>query len=225
MEPLKMIPVRMRIAAILRKALLAGEYKSGDVLSLTEIAEKLGVSRTPVREAFQSLAAEGLIDLRMSKGAIVKGIDEKFIRDHYEMRTLLETEAAVRAAERGMEVEELLTRLSHLSDNLKTVTRQDYEELNQDVHTAIWVAADNQRLYSFLASLWNGPSTGYADSETEHFRQSTEEHIRLLQAIRDHHVEEVRKVMHQHIARSSDNILKSYQVSADDCFEDEKAQK
>ena len=49
MESLEMMPARVRITSILKKALLAGEYKSGQELSLTEIAEKLGVSRTPVR--------------------------------------------------------------------------------------------------------------------------------------------------------------------------------
>ena len=121
MESLEMMPARVRITSILKKALLAGEYKSGQELSLTEIAEKLGVSRTPVREAFQTLAAEGLIELRMNKGAIVKQIDQKFITDHYEMRILLESEAAVRAARNGMDVSELLARLYHLTDNLSTL--------------------------------------------------------------------------------------------------------
>ena len=95
----KAMPVRVQITAILRKALFSGEYKSGDELSLTETAERLGVSRPPVREAFQTLEAEGLIELRMNRGAIVKTIDEKYITDHYEMRILLESEAAKRAAE------------------------------------------------------------------------------------------------------------------------------
>ncbi|MFR2693936.1 MAG: GntR family transcriptional regulator [Enterocloster bolteae] len=66
-------------------------------MSLTDIANNLGVSRTPVREAFQILSSENLILLRMNKGAIVKGITTKTIREHFEMRSLLEGEAAVRA--------------------------------------------------------------------------------------------------------------------------------
>ena len=98
MESLEIMPVRIRITAILRKAIYSGEYKSGEELSLTRIAAQLGVSRTPVREAFQALAAEGLITLRMNKGAIVNRIDRKFIKDTFEMRILLEAEAAARAA-------------------------------------------------------------------------------------------------------------------------------
>ena len=77
MESLKMMPARIRIASILKKAIYSGEYKSGDELSLTGVAEQLGISRTPVREAFQTLEAEGLITLRMNKGAIVNAIDRK----------------------------------------------------------------------------------------------------------------------------------------------------
>ena len=66
MQTLKMVPTRVRVTSILKRAIYSGEYKSGQELSLTAIAEKLGISRTPVREAFQTLAAEGLITLRMS---------------------------------------------------------------------------------------------------------------------------------------------------------------
>lgn len=197
----------------IKKALLAGEYKSGQELSLTEIAEKLGVSRTPVREAFQTLAAEGLIELRMNKGAIVKQIDQKFITDHYEMRILLESEAAVRAARNGMDVSELLARLYHLTDNLSTLDRPYYTELNQEIHTSIWTAADNQKLYNFLMSLWNGPSTGSANSELDHYVQSTEEHIQILQSIRSKDTAKARQMMEQHITRSMNNILKSYRAA------------
>ncbi len=210
MESLELMPARVRITSILKKALLAGEYKSGQELSLTEIAEKLGVSRTPVREAFQTLAAEGLIELRMNKGAMVKPIDEKFIKDHYEMRILLECEAVNRAALRGMEVSGLLTRLYHTADNLTTIDRQSYTELNQHIHTSIWKAADNQKLYDFLMGLWNGPSIGQANSEVEHYSKSTQEHIQILQHIRNGNPQEARQIMEIHIERSMNNILKSF---------------
>lgn len=208
MESLEMIPARIRITSILKKAIFNGEYKSGDELSLTDIANRLGVSRTPVREAFQSLEADGLIELRMNKGAIVRPIDAKFIKDHYDMRILLEGEAAARAAAHGMDVSELLTRLYHLQDNMESVTVDEYENLNMDIHTSIWNAADNEKLYGFLMSLWNGPSIGLFNSVKDHYTQSTKEHIQLLQDIRNQDVEAARRDMEQHELRSMDNILK-----------------
>ncbi len=213
MESLKKaMPVRVQITAILKKALFSGEYKSGDELSLTEIAQQLGVSRTPVREAFQALEAEGLIELRMNKGAIVKPIDEKYITDHYEMRILLESEAAKRAAERGMpEAENLIKQLEKQQELIENISTEEYEELNLEVHSAIWTAADNDRLYKFLSSLWNGPSVGVTASKLDHYKKSTKEHIAILKAIEKQDAKAAKKEMEQHIERSLNNILKSFQ--------------
>lgn len=206
-----MIPVRIKITSILRKAIYAGEYKSGDELSLTDIAAQLGVSRTPVREAFQVLAGEGLITLRMNKGAIVNTIDRKFIRDIFEMRMLLESEAAWKAAERGMEEErlnKLLERLYDLRDHLDTLNVAEYVALNQAVHQAIWQAADNHQLTNYLLELWNGPSVGHGENAAEHhYQASTFEHIAILQAIGNKKPEEAKKAMLRHIGRSMENML------------------
>lgn len=207
----KAMPTRVQVTAILRKALFSGEYKSGDELSLTEVAERLGVSRTPVREAFQTLEAEGMIELRMNKGAIVKPLDEKYITDHYEVRILLESEAARRAAEQGMpDAEALLQRLEALQARMERVSAEEYAALNLAVHSAIWTAADNERLYRLLSSLWNGPSVGVAAPEREHYIQSTQEHINILKAIQQQDAEAAKKQMTSHIQRSLVNILKNF---------------
>lgn len=211
MESLELMPARVRITSILKKAIYSGEYKSGEELSLTDISARLGVSRTPVREAFQALAADGLITLRMNKGAIVNKIDRKFIKDTFEVRILLESEAAARAAHNGMEVSSLLTRLYHMRDNLDTMTSGDYTALNQEIHMAIWNAADNFKLKSYLMELWNGPSTGHSvPEEKEHYQKSTQEHIAMLGFIGKRQDAEARSAMAAHIARSMENILKYY---------------
>lgn len=212
METLKMMPARVRIASILKKAIYAGEYRSGEELSLTGVAEQLGISRTPVREAFQTLEAEGLITLRMNKGAIVNLIDRKFVRDRFEMRILLESEAAARAAERGMETGKLLERLARMqADGMDTVDVAEYMELNQDIHMSLWQAAANEKLEQYLLELWNGPSTGHSRPEQlDHYRKSTQEHIVILEAVRDGNIRAAREAMAGHIRRSMDNILRYY---------------
>ena len=207
MEKFEIMPVRVKVTAVLKKAILSGEYRKGEELSLTDIASKLGVSRTPVREAFQALEADGLIKLRMNKGAIVQGIDEKFIRDHYEIRTLLEGEAAARAAARGMDITALLDETCTARSNQSFTDKEYYEDLNQRIHMAIWKAADNQRLYSYLMNLWNGPSIGKTTVEENHYKISTDEHIATLKAISDRNPEEARRIMSEHITRSMNNML------------------
>ena len=214
METLELLPIRIKITSILRKAIYAGEYKSGDELSLTDVAAQLGVSRTPVREAFQVLESEGLITLRMNKGAIVNTIDRKFIRDIFEIRILLESEAARKAAETGMEEEKLnklLERLFDLRDHLDTLNVSEYVALNQAIHQAIWQAADNHQLTNYLLELWNGPSVGHGENAAEHhYQASTFEHIAVLQAIQGRKPEEARNAMAQHIRRSMENMLVHY---------------
>ena len=137
LETLEMMPTRIRIASILRKAILSGEFQEGEELSLTAIANNLGVSRTPVREAFQTLASENLLQLRMNKGAIVKGITVKTIQEHFKMRILLEGEAAARAAMRGFDATHLLEqhrRMLELDGNFST---EQYQSYNQELHTSL----------------------------------------------------------------------------------------
>ena len=211
MQSLEILPVRVRLAAILRKAILSGELKNGQELSLTELAEQFNVSRTPVREAFQTLEQEGLLQLRMNRGAIVKGIDEKFIEDHFDMRILLEGEAAFRAAERGMDVSGLLEEQTRAETQFLTMNPEDYNKYNQDLHVAIWKAADNQKLFDYLTGLWNGPSIGRSVEPVEQSAKSIQEHGHILRCIKWKQAEDARTAMREHIQRSKNNMLESFQ--------------
>jgi len=208
MESLNVVPIRIKITSILRKAIYSGEYKSGQELSLTDIAAQLGVSRTPVREAFQALENDGLITLRMNKGAIVNNIDAKFINDHYEMRILLESKAVLLASQNKMDVTNLLEKLYDIEKRITKVSKQEYEEINQEIHFSIWQASDNKKLISFLQDLWNGPSVKDDSKEAKkHYELSTKEHIQILEAIKEHKHKKASEIMADHIARSRDNIL------------------
>ena len=95
LNPIQMLPARDRVAAALREAILSHQFAEGEELTLKDTAAQLGVSSTPIREAFQMLAREGLIELRPNRGAIVLGMNEKRLRDHYETRAALERAAVV----------------------------------------------------------------------------------------------------------------------------------
>ena len=93
LKPIQLLPARERVAAALRKAIISKQISEGEVLTLENTAQELGVSITPVREAFQILARDGLIELIQSKGAVVLGINETTIREHYQVRAALESAA------------------------------------------------------------------------------------------------------------------------------------
>lgn len=211
MEAIEVLPIRVRVTSILRKELLSGEYQPGEELSLTDIAAQLGVSRTPVREAFQSLAAEGLLELRMNRGAIVTGIDEKFIRDHFELRMLLEGNAAAKAARKKMDVSELLKLQQEAESG--AFSDPEYRAYNQKIHTAIWEIAGNRKQYQIMQSLWNGPSTGTRGRDLNHEALSLQEHRRILELIAQEDIQGAQAAMEQHIARSMENILSRFRSS------------
>lgn len=210
MEILEVLPIRLRVAAILRKALLAGEFRPGEELSLTDISARMGVSRTPVREAFQALAAEGLLELRMNRGAIVVGIDEKFITDHFELRKLLECEAIMRSARNSVDMAKLLNLQQWAESHMDTMTEAEYRNYNQQLHMEFWRACGNQKLYDLLSSLWNGPSGGNMGRDPEHERISIREHRQMLDHMCAGDEAAAGEVMAVHIDRSMNNILKSF---------------
>ena len=99
LKPIKIPSAKEKVASELRKAILSRKMKEGEILSLDSVATQLNVSITPVREAFQILARDGLIKLRQNKGAIVLGITDTYIREHYQLRAILESACAGLAAE------------------------------------------------------------------------------------------------------------------------------
>lgn len=93
LKPIKLLPARERVASAIREAIIQKKIKEGEILTLDTTAQELGVSVTPVREAFQILARDGLIELKQNKGAIVLGFNEITIREHYQIRAAMESEA------------------------------------------------------------------------------------------------------------------------------------
>lgn len=80
LKPIKLLPARERVASALRKAIISKSIPEGAELTLENTAQELGVSVTPVREAFQILARDGLLEVKQNKCAIVLGVTEKTIQ-------------------------------------------------------------------------------------------------------------------------------------------------
>ena len=161
----------------------------------------------PVREAFQILATDGLIKLRPNKGAIVLGVNEKTIRDHYETRALLESEAAARASQKGKDISDIVYAYDTTKKALDENDFGEYSRGNEAFHMSIWTAADNEKMKAILSSLWNGLSMGHKVTEEDYAKISMYEHRKILDAIQANDVEKARKRMYDHIIRSMENIL------------------
>lgn len=202
------LPARIRIASILRKAIFLGTFKTGEELSLTAIAAQLNVSRTPVREAFQMLESENLLELRMNKGAIVKDINTNFFKDYYEVRILLETKAIEKAIENDIDISYLEELHKKFKKKKSLMTEEDYREYNQNFHFYIWKNANNEKLFSLILNLWNGAFFEMV-GKSKHIKKSLEEHEKIIEAIKLKDIEKSKAFVESHLKTSLENILKS----------------
>ena len=149
------LPLRDVVFNTLRQAILRGELKPGERLMEIQLANTLGVSRTPIREAIRKLELEGLVLMIPRKGAEVAEITEKSLRDVLEVRKALE-ELAVQLACDKITPEEIETLKQTAKDFKATLSSDDITKVAEaDVafHDVIYNATDNQRLIQLLNNL------------------------------------------------------------------------
>lgn len=211
LKPIQLLPARERVASELRKAVLSRQVSEGEVLTLETVAQELGVSITPVREAFQILARDGLIDLKQNKGAVVLGINEKTIREHYQVRAALESEACILCCENASDLSAVKNCLDQADRALAGKDSRSYADYNQSFHYEIWKAAGNEKLQRMLAELWNGLSMGLKSTEEEYANISQQEHREICNAMEERDAGSAGKQMSKHIYRSMEDVLTRYQ--------------
>lgn len=149
------LPLRDVVFNTLRQAILRGELKPGERLMEIQLATKLGVSRTPVREAIRKLELEGLVLMIPRKGAEVADIVEKGLRDVLEVRKALEELSVRLACDRitKKEIDELKRAAEEFKKTLKQRDITKIAEADVRFHDIIYMATDNQRLIQLLNNL------------------------------------------------------------------------
>lgn len=211
LKPIKIPSAKEKVASELRKAILSRKMQEGENLSLESVASQLNVSITPVREAFQILARDGLIKLRPNKGAIVLGVTDTYIREHYQLRAILESACAELAAGEGVDISGIRESYETSRKALEEGDYSQYANLNREFHSEIWSAAGNSKMKNMIAELWNGLSMGSMVTEQEYAGISIVEHGRIMDAIAMGDGERAKKEMYAHIMRSRDDMLTYYQ--------------
>jgi len=147
-------PAKDRALTFVKERILDGTYPGGSLLSEGEIADALGVSRTPVREAFLLLEADGLMRLYPKRGALVVAVSPEEVRDVMETRLLVERHAAAVVARRGPDLAKALQGLIARQERL--LARRDHAgfvQADREFHRTIVAAAGNvilERLYDSL---------------------------------------------------------------------------
>ena len=197
------LPLRDVVFNTLRQAILRGELKPGERLMEIQLANKLGVSRTPIREALRKLELEGLVNMVPRKGAEVADITEKSLRDVLEVRKALEELSVQLACEEitEEEIEELKRVAERFKDTLDDQDVTKIAEADVAFHDVIYTATDNQKLILLLNNLREQMyryRVEYLKKE-EAYPQLIAEHEELIDNISKRNKEEATRIMCEHI--------------------------
>ena len=149
------LPRRDVVFKTLREAILRGDLVPGERLMELQLASKLGVSRTPIREAIRMLEQEGLAITIPRKGAIVAGMTEKDMQDVLEIREALEELSVQVACDKITEEEiaELQKNMKNFEHSLKSGDLKKMAQADVEFHDVIYRATDNPKLISMLNNL------------------------------------------------------------------------
>ena len=205
-------PLRQEIYDTLRDAILNGDLKSGVRLIETRIAEQLGVSRTPVREAIHKLESEGLLMTHPQKGLIVNEISLDDIEEIQGIRMILERYVARLAAKKikDDELKKLEDLLNRSEEALKKKNIDKVLELNTKFHDLINSISGSKRLQDLIRqhSEYIQSFRRAALHTKGHAEQALKEHRLILEALKMKNPDTVEVLVSQHVIENKKVVLK-----------------
>ena len=207
------LPLRDVVFNTLRDAILTGKLVPGERLMENQLAEKLGVSRTPVREALRMLELENLVELVPRKGAQVLDMSEKDITNILEVRSALEGLATSLACKKM--TKEDLQQLKNMEVNFeKAVADNDVEhfvDIDEDFHDLIFAATENDKLINIFRNLriqlYRYRMAQAKNNETS-MSTIVAHHRSIIRAIENHDAEEGASIAQGHIKYQTESILR-----------------
>lgn len=204
--------LRGRVFRKLREAILNGSYQENDELKEAAIAEELGVSRTPVREAFRQLELEGLIRIVPNKGAYVTGISASDVADIYEIRSLLEGLCARWATEKitKEKIEELEEIILLSEFHLSKEHYDQLIELDNRFHLHLYEACESKMLIHLLKDFHQYVQKERQQTLSDRARSAAavQEHKSIMEAMRDGNAPLAEKLADEHICNAYRNMVK-----------------
>ena len=141
------------VAEQLRQRIFRRELEPGSWIDELKIAEEFGISRTPLREALKVLAAEGLVTMKVRRGAYVTEMSEKDLRDVYHLLSLLESDAAGVVAERATDAQLKTLQDLHTELEAAVADREQFFAINERFHMHLLEMADNRWRSQMVADL------------------------------------------------------------------------
>jgi DNA-binding GntR family transcriptional regulator len=207
-----------QVYSAIRDRITDGSLERGARIHQEDLADELGVSRTPVREALRRLAAEGLVEMRTNRGARVADVGQDDMHAAYEARLVIEPGAA-RLAAQSVPAEPVARMRAALAAQRRAIpnVRRSFEA-NREFHLALVHASDNAFLVQFVQRLWVariGEVIYERQSETpERMGLDADEHEQILQAIESGNGRRAESLTRRHLADAMRRSLDLLGLSA-----------
>ena len=207
-------------ADLIREAIMDGRLEPGARLKEEQLAQDLGISRTPVREALQRLSTEGLVQARPNRGTFVRGYEPAELDELYELRALLEGHTARRAAERLTEaqLDDLRASCSRFEALSADTAVEELVQENGRFHDEIHSAAGSQLLIDMIRQVIKLPLVyrSYVWYSPDQKRSSEQAHRELVGAFERRDADAAEQIMRHHVLGARDVLaahLRSHPTS------------
>ncbi|WP_087725892.1 GntR family transcriptional regulator [Pandoraea sp. PE-S2T-3] len=195
----------------LRTEILQGKLKAGDRLRQDDLARRLEMSTTPVREALRTLVSEGLVFFDVHRGAVVRGLTIDDVNELYRLRKTLEPMMAEQAMATLREDDIAQAEALHL-EMVATSDVVKWTELNQAFHAALWASQDESRLAHLIKTLRDASGPYIALSlymRPVHVDVSNQEHQKMLDEYRARDITACRRHTVDHLDATLHIIIKA----------------
>lgn len=209
-----------------RNAILIGELKPGELISLKEIAEKLGVSTMPVRESLRQLEAQGLVTFASQRKILVTKLTLEDLKEFYWIRIPLE----IRAFRRNFDSldEQKIKELRNLQERLskKGIKEAEWNRINREFHMILYGADKSPVLKGALAWLWNNVAPYLAIfASSSALTDANRAHVQLLDLIEKKDAKKAEKVLQKHLESGVKVVSTVLDSGQDDPVNRERSQR
>lgn len=188
------------VAELLRQRIFRRELEPGSWIDELKLAEEYGISRTPLREALKVLAAEGLVTMKVRRGAYVTEVSDKDLSDVYHLLSLLESDAAGVVAERASDAQRAELQALHAELEAAIGDRDRFFAVNERFHMRVLEMADNRWRQQMVADLRKVMKLNRHNSlfKTGRINESLAEHRAVMAALLARNPEQTRQRMQEH---------------------------
>ena len=199
----------------IKDAICQGSVAPGDILSENQIAQQLGMSRTPVREALRALASEGFVEIRNGIGAYIKPLSPKDMEDLYDVRCLLAMHAIKTPIYRisNDEIDDLTRRFQAIYDACEqgdSPAQGEFSELDWELHSLLVDRCTNNYIKEIVAGN-NSNLRRYRSLSVNvlgDVHESARRHLEILRVLRSRDLDKLEEVLHAHLMWSA-NLLRT----------------